>query len=595
MSSDWRVFYKQTYPPPEYESVCASMKKWVHHHASLHHKMALVTSGGTTVPLERNTVRFLDNFSVGTRGAASCEHFLHRGYAVVFLHRHASVLPFARHLHPARVLDALAGVSSSTALTDSIVASQDDSNGVPRSPASFKESVLDTSCPTCDLPEGAVARATPTPVGLEQSTEFRVTSPTGAADKTSGNLKLEFDSTTSATLRPVVDCYRKAVMGGSLLSVPFSSLTSYLWYLRAACECLQEETPHLPAVLYLAAAVADYYIPDGRTGVVSTGGRTGVVSTGGRTGVVSTGGRTGLVSTGGRTGVVSTGGRTGVVSTGGRTGLVSTGGRTGLVSTGGRTGLVSTGGRTGLVSTGEKLSEHKLESCTGPLSIELELVPKMLLPMVSVWCPRMYVVSFKLETDVTKLLSKAKAALQKYGHHLVVGNLLQTRREQVTLVEPLTSASNSSWASHSSRTVDTSSRTVDTSSRTVDASSRTVDTSSRTVDTSSSVPPITSSSDPPITSSSDPPITSSSDPPITSCSVPPITSSSVSSITSSSVSPITSCSVPLITSSSNISVKTHVIQLSDDKRSSGLEIEEIIVSEVCSRHENFIRERHLPD
>ena len=35
--------------------------------------VALVTSGGTTVPLERRTVRFLDNFSGGQRGARSAE------------------------------------------------------------------------------------------------------------------------------------------------------------------------------------------------------------------------------------------------------------------------------------------------------------------------------------------------------------------------------------------------------------------------------------------------------------------------------------------------------------------------------------------
>lgn len=38
--------------------------------------IAVVTSGGTTVPLERNCVRFIDNFSAGTRGAMSTEQFL---------------------------------------------------------------------------------------------------------------------------------------------------------------------------------------------------------------------------------------------------------------------------------------------------------------------------------------------------------------------------------------------------------------------------------------------------------------------------------------------------------------------------------------
>lgn len=39
-------------------------------------KVAVVTSGGTTVPLERNCVRFVDNFSQGTRGAISTEELL---------------------------------------------------------------------------------------------------------------------------------------------------------------------------------------------------------------------------------------------------------------------------------------------------------------------------------------------------------------------------------------------------------------------------------------------------------------------------------------------------------------------------------------
>ena len=60
--------------------------------------IALVTSGGTTVPLEKNTVRFIDNFSTGQRGAASVEYFLERDYLVIFFHRSTSTLPFQRHL-----------------------------------------------------------------------------------------------------------------------------------------------------------------------------------------------------------------------------------------------------------------------------------------------------------------------------------------------------------------------------------------------------------------------------------------------------------------------------------------------------------------
>lgn len=59
-------------------------------------RVALVTSGGTTVPLERNTVRFIDNFSTGSRGARSAEQFLALGYAVIYLHREGCVQPYRR-------------------------------------------------------------------------------------------------------------------------------------------------------------------------------------------------------------------------------------------------------------------------------------------------------------------------------------------------------------------------------------------------------------------------------------------------------------------------------------------------------------------
>lgn len=36
-------------------------------------KIVLVSSGGTKVNLEQNTVRFIDNFSSGERGALSAE------------------------------------------------------------------------------------------------------------------------------------------------------------------------------------------------------------------------------------------------------------------------------------------------------------------------------------------------------------------------------------------------------------------------------------------------------------------------------------------------------------------------------------------
>lgn len=76
--------------------------------------VAVVSSGGTTVPLEQNTVRFLDNFSTGSRGAASAEYLLDLGYAVIYLHRPGSIAPFARHL---QVWEALVSLSIVLSLT----------------------------------------------------------------------------------------------------------------------------------------------------------------------------------------------------------------------------------------------------------------------------------------------------------------------------------------------------------------------------------------------------------------------------------------------------------------------------------------------
>lgn len=71
-------------------------------------------------------MRFLDNFSAGTRGATSAEYFLSQGYAVIFMHRLHSLRPFSRHyshsLNP--FLDLLSVVRSSSG-DSSIVVSPD--------------------------------------------------------------------------------------------------------------------------------------------------------------------------------------------------------------------------------------------------------------------------------------------------------------------------------------------------------------------------------------------------------------------------------------------------------------------------------------
>ncbi|KAG7168267.1 DNA / pantothenate metabolism flavoprotein-containing protein [Homarus americanus] len=254
---EWEQYFAENPAPRGYDVSCAQLEAFCQLHVN-RNPIALVTSGGTTVPFERNTVRYVDNFSAGTRGAASTEYFLAHGYAVIFLHREKSVTPFLRHLDPRFLLDALQEV----------------------------------------------------PGGLLQLSSVH----------SSQRVKSE----------------------SRLLWLTFQTLSDYLWLLRAATQCLQQRAPK--ALLYLAAAVSDFYIPQ------------------------------------------------------------------------------------------DKMAEHKIQSGAGPLTVTLHLVPKMLSPLVSVWGPELFVVSFKLETDEKKLIEKATGSLRKYKHDLVIGNLLQTRREEVTFV-----------------------------------------------------------------------------------------------------------------------------------------------------------------
>lgn len=64
-----------------------------------HEKIVFITSGGTSVPLETNTVRSIENFSSGLRGAASAEYFIKQGYVVIYYYRDKCLRPFTRLLN----------------------------------------------------------------------------------------------------------------------------------------------------------------------------------------------------------------------------------------------------------------------------------------------------------------------------------------------------------------------------------------------------------------------------------------------------------------------------------------------------------------
>ncbi|PVD35953.1 hypothetical protein C0Q70_02922 [Pomacea canaliculata] len=269
-STDYDDFFNKTAPPEKFEEKICIINSFVQYYKASDQKLVLVTSGGTTVPLESRTVRFIDNFSIGTRGSASAEYFLDHGYAVIFLHRQRSLLPFHRHLQH-NMLDCLALQSPET------------------------------------------------------------------------NSHIYVNQESTVKLLPILQRYSECQKNRRLCLVSFTSLGDYLHLLRVACQSLRPLCSR--AMLYLAAAVSDFYIPS------------------------------------------------------------------------------------------DQMPEHKIQSQgEKPLHLSLELVPKMLKPLVKDWVPDAYVISFKLETDKSILIGKAKKALEQYEHKLVVANVLDTRKKEVILV-----------------------------------------------------------------------------------------------------------------------------------------------------------------
>lgn len=68
-------------------------------------KIILITSGGTSVRLEKNTVRSIENFSTGKRGALCAEEFLKNDYSLVFLYRENSCFPFIHYFNLKEIFD----------------------------------------------------------------------------------------------------------------------------------------------------------------------------------------------------------------------------------------------------------------------------------------------------------------------------------------------------------------------------------------------------------------------------------------------------------------------------------------------------------
>ncbi|CAE7876988.1 PPCS2 [Symbiodinium sp. KB8] len=197
-------FFRESHPPQDMQQKQDAMQTFMAKHAAVPgRRVAVVTSGGTTVPLERNTVRFIDNFSTGTRGSLVAEQLLAAGYAVLYVHRQGAVRPFMHKLNKAL---------------------------------------------------GDVSR-----IALTQE----------------GN-SATIQDLSDSELR-ALSARQAALTSGRYAEVTFTSVTDYLHLLRGAASASSAAGKH--SMLVMAAAVSDFYLPEGKISehkIQSKGGGVGL-------------------------------------------------------------------------------------------------------------------------------------------------------------------------------------------------------------------------------------------------------------------------------------------------------------------------------
>ncbi|CAB9498935.1 Phosphopantothenate--cysteine ligase 1 [Seminavis robusta] len=290
--------------------------------------IALVTSGGTAADLEVNSVRCLDNFSTGLRGAISVEEFLKRGYAVVHLWRRGSASPFGRVLCQ-EILQQPAQDGLHVDSLGKLFAGGDEDDE-----EALVQQVLDQQDPWLTDPNN----------NNNNNDTAANNAHTMNRNDHHHSIALHRHVLYSTKLQTALQERATALKEQRLLTIPFRSIEEYLAKLKLASTALQESKSL--ALVYLAAAVSDYYIPQ------------------------------------------------------------------------------------------HEKSQHKIQSDSGSITLHLRPVPKTMGLLRDAWAPDAFCVSFKLETDSNILRKKAERAVQKYNCHLVIGNLLHTRYQKVSILAP---------------------------------------------------------------------------------------------------------------------------------------------------------------
>jgi phosphopantothenate-cysteine ligase len=351
--------------------------------------VVLVSSGGTAVDLEQHTVRTLENFSTGRRGALSVEAFLQQGYAVIHLWRTGSVSPYGH------VFSEAAGAETPNQWT---VDSIDSFLHSPASSSSASSSKHNKS-------KGDPMQEFINPTGMRSASllnnleEVDENENSGEDEDDDGNqlpTHKSYNSTITLAPRIVMDFHVRTalhqrqvhvVQDRRLLTVSFRTVQDYLQKLES-CSRLMGRSCGRMACLYLAAAVSDFYIPPHAlsTHKIQSSKKNRKQTSKTTTAAAAT---------------------------------------------------------TANNNTNQKPEAEKDASVppTCPeedeadtMELTLYHVPKQLGKLRKEWAPQAFITSFKLETDMDLLEYKARQAMHSYDMHLVCANLLQHRNEWVYMI-----------------------------------------------------------------------------------------------------------------------------------------------------------------
>ncbi|KAG6062833.1 hypothetical protein E4U32_001904 [Claviceps aff. humidiphila group G2b] len=356
------AYFASNPPPKALPEHTALASAFIASHAELpHRRVVLITSGGTTVPLEKQTVRFIDNFSAGTRGATSAEYFLEAGYAVIFLHRQFSLRPYSRHFSHSRdcFLDFLTEAQGPGGTSQ--VQWREDGAGAGAGAGTDGDGEGDDDAAAAAAATTATATASPKAVQV----------------------------------RDVLRKYRRAKDANMLLMIPFVTIGDYLHELRALSRLMSPLGRR--GLLYLAAAVSDFFVPPERMAEHKIQSTDAAMTTT----------------------------------------------ATAVSATSSAVAKAAAAAVAAVVGNGIPEEEEFDNFDASPrvvrskrLVVDLDPVPKFLKNLVDGWAPQGMIVSYKLETDPAILVRKARYSLERYQHHLVIGNLLSTRKWEVVFVSP---------------------------------------------------------------------------------------------------------------------------------------------------------------